>query len=105
MKNLDAYIEKHGNHFTVELVNDIMPIRFNSTYIISTSQKKVWYNVTGSTFGDMMYLTNVYYHRGHSKGRCIMLMLENVGDYFRGGKAFSAWIASGENDFDFTPYI
>ena len=108
MKGLREYIKKHGKHFTEKLVMDIMPIRWKADDIVSTAQKKVYYNVTGSTVGDMVYLVNAYHHRGHSKNQCILFMLDNIGNYTNSGRAFSSWAfarRSRKPGFDFTPYI
>jgi hypothetical protein len=105
MKGLEKYMEKHGDHFTVELVNDILPVRWNSTDVISVTQKRVWYNVTSATIGDMVYLMNAFYHMGYPKSKCVLLMLDDVEDYIYGGKAFSSWVSSLNSDFDLTPYI
>ena len=60
MKGLEQYIEKYGNHFTEELASDITLKKWDSSKIQKSAQKKVYYNVTGSTSGDMMYLMDMF---------------------------------------------
>ena len=111
MKGLEEYIEKHGNHFTEKLASDVSRKRWNSLKIQESAQKKVYYNVTGSTSGDMMYLMDMFHHflsEQYTRERCVKLMLSWVGDYRKTGSPFRIWLTMkvvNKEEFDFTPYI
>ena len=111
MKGLEQYIEKYGNHFTEELASDITLKKWDSSKIQKSAQKKVYYNVTGSTSGDMMYLMDMfcyYLSDQYTHGSCMNLMLSWVEDYKKTAKPFHIWLTKkilGEEEFDFTPYI
>jgi len=111
MKGLEEYVKKHGRHFTEKLANDAGRRKWNAEKIRLSAQKKVYYNVTGSTLGDMVYLMDMFcYHLSdqYTPGKCLKLMLSWVGDYNKTGSPFCIWLTSltiKEKDFDFTPYI
>ena len=107
MKGLKEYIRIHGRHFTEELARAVTCQRWSSKQIEKAAQKKVWYNVTGSTLGDLVYLVNEIYkdwqYRALSK--CLDYPLYVVGEYrFHGGVVFNDWLEDNP-EFDFTPYI
>ena len=58
MKGLRQYIKKHGKHFTEELAYKTAGKRWSSTQIEKATQREVYYNVTASTLGDIVYLAN-----------------------------------------------
>lgn len=100
MKGLDRYIKKHGKHFTEKLASDVTLRKWDSSKIQKAAQKRVYYNVTGSTSGDMMYLMDMFHQTNK--------MLLWVGDYKKTSSPFCIWLAAKitrEEDFDFTPYI
>ena len=121
MKGLREYIKKHGKHFTEELAYDAaFSKRWNKKQIEEAIQNRVWYNVTGSTLGDIIYLVNECYDDGiigdmlgyNKKSKCISYTLLYIGDFNNyGGKLFDEWLAEirqhdfFKGDFDFTPYI
>ena len=108
MKGLKEYIKKHGKHFTEELVKAALPLRWDITDVVSSAQKKVYYNVTGSTVGDMAYLANtVYMSEGWSKTKCIDFTTTIMGDYGVGRELAFSWFLDSlkGKKFDFTPYI
>ena len=113
MKGLEEYIKVHGNHFTEELAHDVCRSRWSTFQIKESAQKLVYYNVTGSTDGDMVYLTDMVYRQlrpsgGASLRRCIKPVLMWVEDYNKTGSPFCIWLSMKvvkEEDFDFTPYI
>lgn len=111
MKCLNSYIKKHGRHFTIELAKEVMCFKWSPEEVQKTSQKMVYYNVTESTLGDMVFLTNYiyyYYDKARNKTWCVSEMLSIVGDVFLEGHAFSSWIDTmiEENkDFDFKRFI
>ena len=113
MKGVMEYIDKHGNHFTRQLVEDIMPLKWNVDDIMDSAQKRVYYNVTGSTDGDMAYITQWLYDtdgwpKTDNKTGCINRMLWFIGNYEVGTYFFCSWLfktAKEKKDFDFTPYI
>lgn len=112
MKGLEEYIKVHGRHFTEELAKDVTDRKWNTARVISSAQKKAYYNVTGSTSGDMVYLMDMFCYflsDQYTYSRGINLMLRWVGDYNKTGSPFCMWITSmflkEKDDFDFTPYI
>lgn len=113
MKGLEEYIEVHGRHFTEELGYAVSGGRYDADKVGRMAQRKVYYNVTGSTLGDMVYLANTYWHQPYPDckrlNKCIDFALCIVGSYyFHGGKVFDMWLESLPDymdDFDFTPYI
>lgn len=121
MKGLEEYIKKHGKHFTEKLAYDAaLSKRWNKKQIEDAIQGKVWYNVTGSTIGDIIYLVNECYDDGligdmvgyNKKSRCISYTLLYIGDFKNyGGRLFDQWLEEIEHldffrdNFDFTPYI
>lgn len=118
MKGLKEYIRKHGKHFTERLAYDVvLNKRWKKKQIEASLYGKVWYNVTGSTIGDIIYLANKYYNADSSTGynrknRCISSTLVYVEDYRNyGGKLFEEWLKKAmqcdffKEGFDFTSYI
>ena len=118
MKGLKEYIRKHGRHFTEELAYDAaLSRKWNKKQVEDAIQKKVWYNVTGSTIGDIIYLVNECYDDENTfgygrKNRCINYTLAFVGDYRNhGGVLFMKWLTEimqcsvAKDNFDFTPYL
>lgn len=114
MKGLKQYIAKHGKHFTEELALDALALkRWDTGQIKKDVGKRVWYNVTSSTFGDIIYLVNIAYAdyppSGHNtKNRCIEYALSRVEDVNSGGLFFADWVADlviCGKDFDFRKYI
>lgn len=114
MKGLRRYLEKHGYHFTKELVEDAVSLKWDVDSIMTSAQKKVYYNVTGATSGDIAYLAHWLYSndgwpQAHDKKSCVNWTLWFIGDcnkhisYF-----FVTWlskIARNKEEIDFTPYI
>ena len=109
MKGLEKYIHKHGKHFTEELALAVTDGRWNALRVEKAAQKRVYYNVTDSTIGDMVFLTNMVYIKNAKPldnfNKCIDYMLVCVGNFkLYGGVTFDDWLKVME-DFDFTPYI
>lgn len=111
MKGLEQYIRKHGNHFTKELALKVTGDRWSSYDIERAAQKRVYYNVTKSTIGDMIYLADMVCNRPSQRVRLnkgIKEVLCWVQDYKRSGSPFCIWLTVifvEKEDFDFTPYI
>ena len=114
MKGLKEYIKKHGKHFTEELAYQVAGKRWNAEQIERAAQKKVYYNVTGSTLGDMVFLTNEVYDEWNRFGysgfcKCILYTLHIVGDYtYNSGLLFDEWVNEMKRvklDIDLRPYI
>lgn len=106
MKRLQEYIKKHGKHFTEDLALKVSGGKFSADQVAKAAQKRVYYNVTDSTLGDMIYLVNSCTLT--KKDKCVRYALSIVGDFFSTEKPFSNWICLlclKEEDFDFTPYI
>ena len=118
MKGLEEYIKVHGRHFTEELAYDVsLSKKWNKRQIEDVIQRKVWYNVTGSTMGDIVYLINRYYDDkdfiGYGKkSKCVTYTLLYIGDFRNyGSRLFDEWLDEVtqyeffRDNFDFTPYI
>ena len=114
MKGLKQYITKHGKHFTEKLALDVISSkRWDTRQVEKDVNRRVWYNVTSATFGDIIYLVNIAYSNyppsGHNtKNRCVDYALSVVGDVNSEGLAFAGWLAdlaiSGK-EFDFRKYV
>ncbi len=109
MKGLRQYIRKHGKHFTEKLAMSITKGRWSSSEIMEKAESMVYYNVTGSTIGDIVFLTNYAKDTGKvfykTKYNCVRFALCIVGEYtMRDGAMFKKWVGDIK-DFDFTPYI
>lgn len=113
MKGLEEYVKKHGSHFTDELAIKVTHRKWDPSKVVKAAQKKVYYNVTESTAGDMVYLLDMAYERlsplgQYTNNRGITSMLSWVQDYKKTGSAFTIWLTVmvvKEKSFDFTPYI
>ena len=110
MKGLREYVKKHGRHFTEELAYVAAGKKWSSKEIEDAAQRRVYFNVTGSTLGDMTYLANVIYlDMGWSKSKCIDFCVKVVGDYNVGRECafntFVRMIDSSKFKFDLTPYV
>ena len=107
MKGLERYLAVHGRHFTEQLACAVCDRKWSMPKIRRHTQSRVYYNVTGSTDGDMMYLMETfrYYLSDYTWHRGITLVTEWVGDYSKSGVPFSMWVSRHEDDFDLTPYI
>lgn len=106
MKGLEEYIRKHGSHFTEELAVDVTGSKWSPSRIERDAQKHVYYNVTESTRGDMVYLMTI--ERSRSYNKKIKTMLSWVQDFRKTGSPFCIWLTvmtTNHEDFDFTPYI
>lgn len=103
MKGLRKYIAKHGRHFTPELAAKVLDCKWNVSEIERASDRVVYYNVSGATLGDIVFLTNLF-SCSFSKRRCIKYALEIVENVDTNGYAFNAWLLSNE-DIDLNSYI
>ena len=109
MRGLRQYIKKHGRHFTEELAMTVTNGRWDSSEIMEKAESMVYYNVTGSTVGDIVFLTNYAKDTGKSfyktKYNCVKFALCIVGEYaLRDGAMFRKW-TEDNRDFDLTEYI
>lgn len=109
MKGLRQYIRKHGRHFTEELAITITKGRWNSSEIMKKAESMVYYNVTGSTIGDIVFLANYAKDTGKSfyrtKYSCVRFALDIAGEYaLRDGAMFKKWVGDTRK-FDLTPYV
>lgn len=109
MRRLGKYIKKHGRHFTIELAMNATRGRWNKEDIMDKVESQVYYNVTGSTVGDIVFLVNFAKDSGRpflkTKYQCIKFALCIVGEYaFHSGVMFNKWVGDTK-DFDLTPYI
>lgn len=109
MKGLKQYIRKHGKHFTEELAMNATGGRWSREDIMDKVESQVYYNVTGSTVGDIIFLVNFAKDSGRSflrtKHQCVKFALCIVGEYaMHDGVMFSKWVGDTK-DFDLTQYI
>ena len=109
MKGLKQYIRKHGRHFTEELAIDATGGRWGKEDILDKVETYVYYNVTESTVGDILFLVNFAKDSGKpclkTKHQCIKFALYIVGEYaMHDGVMFDKW-ADHATDFDLTHYI
>ena len=111
MKGLEEYINKYGNHFTEQLALAVTDGRWEGIKVEKAAQKKVYYNVTGSTLGDMVYLTNEVWQNCNFKTihGVINYVLYIIGDYkYHDGVLFDEWLQEMKKvnaDIDLRPYI
>ena len=111
MKGLKEYTKKHGNHFTEQLALAVTDGRWDGVRVEKAAQRRVYYNVTGSTLGDMVWLTNEVWDVWNYKSihHTINYVLRVVGNYnYHDGRLFNEWLTEMKEcniDFDFTPYI
>ena len=105
MKGLEQYLEKYGKHFTEALVKDVLVLKWSPREIENSAQRRVYYNVTESTLGDMVYLVHLF---SDKKDRGIKDMLAYIGNVRNNGTAFTEWVylvSLTGKEIDFTPYI
>ena len=118
MKGLKEYLKKHGKHFSEQLAYDVaLNKRWNKKQIENSIRNRVWYNVTDSSIGDIIYLVNECYDDENfmgykKKSKCIAYTLLYIGDFKNyGGRLFDEWLDETSqyeffrDNFDFTPYI
>lgn len=118
MKGLEEYIKVHGNHFTEELAakacSDLNIYKWTNEQIKNSINKKVYFNVTGATIGDVIYMINLagagyLSEEVHSKSECVNYVLSIIGDLSKyDGMIFASWVSGmdfKEINFDFTQYI
>ena len=103
MKGLEEYIEKHGKHFTMKLAYDVSNDYWSDEEIHKALQKKVYYNVSGCTPGDIVYVVNGM-DIDNMKEVVRFLMRCVLYDVGTSDKLFDTWVCFNE-DFDFTHYI
>lgn len=103
MKGLNEYVSKHGKHFTEDLAHAISGCRWSYKEIDESLQKKVYYNVSGCTPGDIVYCVNglEFDNRKEIVSFLLRCVMYDVGT---SDELFDTWILC-HPDFDFTPYI
>lgn len=109
MKGLKQYIKRHGRHFTEELAMTATKGRWSPSEVMEKAECMVYYNVTGSTVGDIVFLANYAKDTGkpfyRTKHACIKFALCIVGEYaLRDGAMFRKWVGNNKS-FDLTEYI
>ena len=83
--------------------------RWASSEIMEKAESMVYYNVTGSTVGDIVFLTNYAKDTGkpyyRTKHNCVKFALCIVGEYaMHDGVMFNKWV-DDTKEFDLTPYV
>lgn len=103
MKGLEEYIKRHGRHFTEKLAYDITGGGWTYKEIDDSLQKKVYYNVSGCTPGDIVYCVNSlnFVNKKEIVSFLLRCVLYDVG---MSDMLFNMWAIS-HDDFDFTNYI
>lgn len=105
MKGLRQYIRKYGRHLTEELALSVVDCRWNPLEVEEYSRDLVYYNVTKSSLGDMVYLANRYRMvRKANRQSCIRFALDVVGDIGLEGYAFDEMLCCNK-DIDLRKYI
>lgn len=106
MKGFEEYVQKHGNHFTEQLVDKVIDIKWNAEKVKKAADSKVYYNVTESSLGDIVFLTNLM-GTVSTLNRAVDYALSVVSNYYCAEKPFLIWVKNiaKKEDFDFTPYI
>ena len=108
MKGLKEYIKKHGRHFTVDLAYRIIGDRWKAKEVYDYLQKKVYYNINGTTLGDMVYLFNNMYESNSSKQDCrksVISYVQDIGN-LDNPFIFEHWVSDAKTShFDITPYV
>lgn len=103
MKGLRKYIAKHGRHFTTELAVKVIDCKWNASEVERASDRVVYYNISGATLGDMVFLVNLFSY-SLPKRRCIKYALDIIEDVNTNDYAFNAWLLSNE-EIDLNKYI
>lgn len=108
MKGLEKYIAKHGEHFTDELADNAINIKWSTSEIEKCSAPMVYYNNSDATSGDIAFLANLFYneHKSHRpfKLKCIRYALSIIESAAAKGFAFRVWLI-GNKDFDLEKYV
>ena len=108
MKGLKQYIRKHGKHFTEELALGATNGKWTKDDLVDLVESQVYYNVTGSTFGDIVFLVNYAKDSGKSffktKHQCVRFALGIIGEYaMYDGVMFNRWVRDNRN-FDLASF-
>ena len=103
MKGLKEYLRKHGRHFTEELAHAVMGNTWTYDEIDAIIQKKVYYNVSGCTKGDIVYFCNgMNLYTKHDIIKNVIPMLMTVDAY---EDIFTLWAKVYGDCFDFTEFV
>lgn len=109
MRGLKDYVKKHGKHFTEELAYIAAGRKkWSLKEIEEATQKKVYYNITDTSFADMTYIANsVHVDTGWGKNKCIKFTLAIVQDYKIGKDLALRNFVHRDvaHTFDLTPFI
>ena len=109
MIGLEKYIEKYGKHFTVALAYDMAGRVWKAEDVYKYMQKKVYYNINGTTLGDMVYLFNgLWKDLPGAKEFCRNAVIQYVQDnyYLDNPNVFENWLKwKDEFYFDLGKYI
>lgn len=105
MKGLKQYIRKHGKHLTEELALSVIDCKWNPSEVEEYSKDLVYYNVTKSSLGDMVYLVNRYKIMKKANWQsCIRFALNVIGEVKLEGYAFNEMLYYNK-DIDLRKYI
>lgn len=91
-------------HFTLKLASDVLGKhkRWGLGEVKESLDRKVWFNLTGATDGDILFLGN-YFHNCNKRGN--MALARTFLGYYSFGGALRILLNDCRQDFDFTPYI
>lgn len=105
MKGLKQYIRKHGRHLTEELALSVIDCKWNPSKVEQYLKDLVYYNVTKSSLGDMVYLVNRYkIMKKANRQSCIRFALNVVEEVKLEGYAFDEMLYYNKN-IDLRKYI
>ena len=90
---LEEYIKANGKHFTPELTEKVLDIKWSGDTIQKFLEGRVYYNVTGSSLDDIVFWMNYYgKEKGRRKSQCWRQVKTLIEDYRNKGKFFDRWI-------------
>lgn len=104
MKGLKKYIDNHGFHFTEALAYKIVGTpHWSYKDLLELLRGRVYYNVSGCTPGDIVYIVNTSGFKTKKKVLRYMLnhIMYNVG---LSDRTFHAWVVRNRNT-DISSYI
>lgn len=112
IKNIKKYIAKYGKHFTEKLAKDVVAVKWSLPEIKKSTRKKVYYNVTDATDGDLLFLVNLARESNcltfNTKNKCVSYALNIIGNVDNTEMPFNEWLVSlkgTQKSFDFKDYI
>lgn len=106
MKGIRGYVAKHGRHLTERLAMDALKCRWNTSEVHRAAERRVYYNVSEATLGDIVLMVN-HFNSCFIDARkcdCIKWALSKVEDVNANGYAFEI-LLDNYKDIDLRNYI